>query len=201
MAANQYGNITQRFCGENRYIGVRNILEFYITPECTIVIRPRNAIQTMVRMEFTMEEFFYVGGGPTRFVDRLCGVLGIHSSEVKIVSVYEGSVIVNYELTVEDDSQEALEDLQKLQEEAFENGTFDFGAPILDWASTVSMAGDDDSVSDQAYVPVLVIDQKTGEQYYQNDPNVFSPDLEIVSEVNTVYINKTVFDDIEPEVV
>ena len=26
-----YGPITQSFCGENRYIGVKNILEFYIT--------------------------------------------------------------------------------------------------------------------------------------------------------------------------
>jgi hypothetical protein len=27
----QYGEIKQKFCGENRYIGVKNILEFYIT--------------------------------------------------------------------------------------------------------------------------------------------------------------------------
>lgn len=26
-----YGSIKQAFCGENRYIGVKNILEFYIT--------------------------------------------------------------------------------------------------------------------------------------------------------------------------
>jgi hypothetical protein len=26
-----YGEIKQRFCGENRYIGVKNILEFYVT--------------------------------------------------------------------------------------------------------------------------------------------------------------------------
>ena len=69
----------------------------------------------MVRMEFTMEEFYSRIGGPTRFVDRLCGVLGIHSSEVKIVSVYEGSLIINYELMVEDDSQDALEELEALQ--------------------------------------------------------------------------------------
>ena len=111
---NQYGNVTQQFCGENRYVGVRNYLEFYITGECEIVVRPRNAIQTMVRMEFTMEEFYSEIGGPTRFVDRLCGVLGIHASEVKIVSVYEGSLIINYELMVPDDSQEELEALEKL---------------------------------------------------------------------------------------
>ena len=55
----------------------------------------------MVRMEWTMVQFF-AGGGTTNFIDRLTGALGIHSSNVKIVSVYEGSVIVNYEMTVDD---------------------------------------------------------------------------------------------------
>jgi len=31
-----YGSIKGRFCGENRYIGVKNILEFYITAGCTL---------------------------------------------------------------------------------------------------------------------------------------------------------------------
>jgi hypothetical protein len=39
-----YGPIKQKFCGENRYIGVKNILEFYITAGCTLHIKPRNAI-------------------------------------------------------------------------------------------------------------------------------------------------------------
>jgi hypothetical protein len=29
-----YGEVTQSFCGENRYMGVVNIMEFYITPGC-----------------------------------------------------------------------------------------------------------------------------------------------------------------------
>lgn len=35
-ATSQYGEIKQRFCGENRYMGVVNILEFYITTNCTL---------------------------------------------------------------------------------------------------------------------------------------------------------------------
>jgi hypothetical protein len=31
-----YGEIKQKFCGENRYIGVKNILEFYLEAGCTI---------------------------------------------------------------------------------------------------------------------------------------------------------------------
>jgi hypothetical protein len=101
----QYGEIKQKFCGENRYIGVKNILEFYITQGCTLHIAPRNAIQTMVRMEFTMENFFK-GGGTTTFMDKIAGSLGIHASTIKIVSVYEGSLVVNY--AIENDDPTAL---------------------------------------------------------------------------------------------
>lgn len=96
-----YGAIKQKFCGENRYIGVKNILEFYITQGCTLHIKPRNAIQTMVRMEWTFEEFFK-GGGTTTFMDRIAGSLGIHASTIKIVSVYEGSLVVNYAVENDD---------------------------------------------------------------------------------------------------
>lgn len=37
-------------CGENRYQGVENYLEFVITPGCMIEVRPVDAILTNVRM-------------------------------------------------------------------------------------------------------------------------------------------------------
>jgi len=92
-----YGPITQSFCGENRYIGVKNIFEFYLTTGCTIHIIPRDAIQSLVRMEWTMDAFFS-NGGTTSFMDKVAGGLGIHASTIKIVSVYEGSLVVNYEI-------------------------------------------------------------------------------------------------------
>lgn len=39
-----YSPVAQSFCGENRFIGVQNILEFYITDGCELQIKPRNAI-------------------------------------------------------------------------------------------------------------------------------------------------------------
>jgi hypothetical protein len=96
-----YGPITQTFCGENRYIGVKNIFEFYLTEGCTVFIKPRDAIQSLVRMEWTLDAFFK-GGGTTSFMDRIAGSLGIHASTIKIVSVYEGSLVVNYEITSDD---------------------------------------------------------------------------------------------------
>lgn len=103
-----YGPITQSFCGENRYIGVKNIFEFYLTADCQIQIIPRDAIQSLVRMEWTMDAFF-ANGGTTSFMDRVAGSLGIHASTIKIVSVYEGSLVVNYEITNPDNDPVALQ--------------------------------------------------------------------------------------------
>jgi len=39
-----YGPVLQKFCGENRFIGVKNILEFYMTTDCELQVQPRDAI-------------------------------------------------------------------------------------------------------------------------------------------------------------
>jgi len=95
-----YGPITGSFCGENRYIGVKNILEFHLVNKCELKIIPRDAIQSLVRMEWSLDAFFS-NGGTTSFMDRVAAGLGIHASTIKIVSVYEGSLVVNYEITAE----------------------------------------------------------------------------------------------------
>jgi len=125
-----YGSIKQDFCGENRYIGVKNILEFYITADCILEIHPRDAIQTMVRMEWTFKEFFN-NGGTTLFMDRVAGSLGIHASTIKVVSVYEGSVVLNYDIT-SDDTSVNLDDIKNKQTQLFATGNMNLGAPILD---------------------------------------------------------------------
>jgi len=51
-----YGPVKGDFCGENRYVGVQNNLEFYLTADnCELKIQPRDAIQCLVRMEWTFE--------------------------------------------------------------------------------------------------------------------------------------------------
>jgi hypothetical protein len=37
-------------CGTNRYVGVENYLEFFITPGCTVIVNPRDAILCNVRL-------------------------------------------------------------------------------------------------------------------------------------------------------
>jgi hypothetical protein len=164
-----YGEIKQKFCGENRYIGVANILEFYLEAGCNVVIKPRNAIQSLVRMEWTMEEFF-ADGGTTSFEDRLTGSLGIHASSVKIVSVYEGSLIVNYEIEADEDDTDgsALAAIAARQDEMMASGSIDLGAPVLAYVAKTQIEDSDE------YVPVT-INAPVYDQNNKNDANVFKP--------------------------
>ena len=62
-------------------------------------------------MEWTMDEF-YSKGGTTAFVDRIAGSLGIHASTIKVVSVYQGSLVVNYDIIDPNNNSDALEALK-----------------------------------------------------------------------------------------
>lgn len=100
-AIGRYSPLTKALgCGENRFVAVQNELEFYLTPDCEITVKPRDAIMSSVRMEWTLEEF-YASGGETAFVDRVASTLGIHPSRVKTIQIYEGSVVVNFFLVEE----------------------------------------------------------------------------------------------------
>lgn len=59
-----------------------------------------------------MDEFFD-NGGTTAFVDRVAGSLGIHASEIKVVSVYEGSLVLNYDITLDEESDFSLEEIEE----------------------------------------------------------------------------------------
>lgn len=62
-ALRAFGPLTRTAgCGENRYLGETNILEFYLTEGCELHVSPRDAIQTLVRMEWTVDQFFEEGG-------------------------------------------------------------------------------------------------------------------------------------------
>jgi len=127
----QYGPILQTKCGENRYMGVVNILEFYITSDCELKVTPRDAIQTLVRMEWTLDAFF-ADGGTTTFMDRVAASLGIHASTIKIVSVYEGSLIVNYEIQSPANDLSDLYAIQEKQKQLYLTNQLNLGAPLLD---------------------------------------------------------------------
>lgn len=66
-----------------------------------------------VRLEWTLEEF-YEDGGTTKFIDRLAASLGIHPSTIKIVAVYEGSVIVNFAIFKENEEEDDLAPIEEM---------------------------------------------------------------------------------------
>lgn len=55
---------------------------------------------------------FFSNGGTTSFMDRIAGSLGIHASTIKIVSVYEGSLVVNYNIQDTNNDPVALAQIQ-----------------------------------------------------------------------------------------
>jgi hypothetical protein len=68
-----------------------------------------------IRMEFTLNEFF-AKGGITTFTDRMAASLGIHKADLKVVSVYEGSTIVDFMVISDEETQEIPVDLEKVKE-------------------------------------------------------------------------------------
>ena len=58
-----------------------------------------------VRMDWSMEEYF-ADGGTTRFVDRLATSLGIDVFRIKVVAIYEGSVVVDFQIDEEEEEKD-----------------------------------------------------------------------------------------------
>ena len=65
-------------------------------------------------------------------------MLGIHASRMKVVSIYEGSLVINYNIVQDQDSSQSLAQISQLQTQAFATGNIDLGAPILDASSSLS---------------------------------------------------------------
>lgn len=107
-------------------------MQFWMTPGCRLSIIPRDAIMLGIRMEFTLNEFFAQGGVVT-FADRMAAVLGIHAADIKVVSVYEGSTIVDFFVQQAENVEEAL-DLDQVAEtfaEVVETMDEFMGSPVL----------------------------------------------------------------------
>ena len=109
------------YCGEFRYEGVINQLQFYIenfnADGCVLYIVPRDAVMLGIRLEFTVDEFF-ASGGIVSFTDRMAGVLGVHRSDLKVVAVYEGSTVIEFQVVQLDADKvepEELLDLAKVE--------------------------------------------------------------------------------------
>lgn len=141
---------------------------------------------------------FYAGGGTTKFIDRLTGALGIHSSNVKVVSVYEGSLIVNFELNVDDQNDtDALSALQTQSDDMIKtlisSGASDLGAPVLDFDTSVSLQ------DDGTYTPVNIVAPSFYDQNNTAEANEFDTTVKIITEKNVTFQQNTVKVQIESQ--
>lgn len=125
------GELTHSRCGENRYDPVPYILQFTMKGGCDIDVEPRDAILSKVRLQWTTAEF-WADGGSTSFATRLAGALGIHESQVKVVAVYEGSVIIHYYIYDDPEEPGQIENYQKDLETKIKSNMINFGAPIME---------------------------------------------------------------------
>ena len=103
-----------------------------------------------IRLEWTVKEFFQEDG-IGKFTDRMAAVLGIHKADLKVVQVYEGSVIVEFEVYSEEgdeNPEKTLKDIEKKFEEAAPTLGDSLGAPVMQVVtsegSIVAMEGYED---------------------------------------------------------
>lgn len=164
------------------------LLEFAITPYCLIEVKPLDAIMTNVRMDWTMDEF-YANGGATSFVDRVAAALGIHASQFKVVAVYTGSVVVDYQISVDSSSgTSSTSQIAAINRNlnalvSSEEGAAAFGAPVLS-----ASVGDTAVVEDPNYTPAtaVAITQEYNSEYGMRRPDAIILEDEVVAEEHHV---------------
>lgn len=81
-------------CGSNKYFYQNYTVHFVITgaKDCQVRVSLTNSIQLNARIDMDINLFF-ASDGQTKFIDRMCAVLGItDTSRVKIVAIFSGSV-------------------------------------------------------------------------------------------------------------
>ena len=83
-------------------------------------------------MDANYQEFISDPNAQSDFVEKLSSNLGIDTSLVTIIDVYEGSVVIVYDIKADPESGLTLDDIQETQAEKFASGEMDLGAPILD---------------------------------------------------------------------
>lgn len=135
-----------------------------------------------IRLEWTLKAF-YADDGIARFSDRMAAVLGVHTADLKVVQVYEGSVIIEFQIYTEEDDPEPERTLQTV-EENFEKaiptlGADDFGAPIMQIVThegkIISMEGYEDLVgleNNKQFIDLIAQFQKERENLWDLDSDI-----------------------------
>jgi len=100
-------------CGTNIYYGSNQTIEFVVNSEddCDVYVELTNAVKGTVRYDMDIEEFF-AQDGETAFIDNIANILNIDPARIRITSVLEGSVIINFDIYASKQPDEADGDEQ-----------------------------------------------------------------------------------------
>ena len=123
------------FCGENTFDPVEKVLEFYMTPNCSIWIEPVEIIEANLRLNQSLEVFNSNGGVQT-FKRDLSEQLEVKETFITVTDVRRGSVIIDFQiLPAEEDKtltqKGGLQSVKKDLNYKIENQKLWLGAPIL----------------------------------------------------------------------
>ena len=89
-------------------------------------------ISQTVRIDTTLDDWTFYNRSAD-FVNNMATALGIDTSNVVITSIKEGSVIIDYNLIVDENSSLSADDLKTLSEIMISSGVIDLGGALLNF--------------------------------------------------------------------
>lgn len=108
-----------------------------------MVDHQNDKIATILWMEWSMAQFVD-GGGEISFIYRLCQSLRTDEEQVTVLEVREdgnGRIEIIYEIEMLEGR--SIEFFELMQRRAFESGTVQLGAPVVEFESAIANDGSD----------------------------------------------------------
>jgi hypothetical protein len=96
-----------------KYVYFGEFLDQSSMPETSKLVQFKSTIKSILTIDSTVSSFNELGGN-TMFKSRLSSSLGLGSSDIEVVSVQSGSVIINYNIQVPSGTN--ADELRSLQE-------------------------------------------------------------------------------------
>jgi hypothetical protein len=149
------------FCGANNFYYENGTIEFLVNGanKCQVRVRLSSFIKLSARLDIPFNDF-YTSNGITTFIDNICAFLGIDTGRLKIVSVREGSTVIESVIqTTASDVDLAvnttrnthadhleLNRLAELLNSGIQNGSLKLGSSVLEFSGQVITFNEDGSV-------------------------------------------------------
>lgn len=149
-------------------------------------------IEMTVRLDTSLARYESDGGNDA-FVEAVCSALGIETSRVTVMEVWEGSVNVRFR--VQGGAGLSLEDLQRLLTERFQNGTLDPGYPVLDAGFTTNDPSGATVIIRDGYV--IVQDPADHIGWINQNSTALNLDTHCNSKADTLFADEAAREEIE----